>query len=87
MHTLDGVADQLLRDVQEESAILLKKGNNTKLSGQAAVYGMAQAIPDRSLIGEFAKAYMDGYYCTNWDKYKAISDRKEDQANGKNGKK
>lgn len=63
MHTQDGVADQMLQDMKDISK-QLSKSPNTKLTGQAAVYGMAQALPDRSLISHFARHYLDGYYST-----------------------
>lgn len=31
---------------------------------QAAMYGMAQSIPDRSLVGELAWCYLDAVYST-----------------------
>jgi hypothetical protein len=31
---------------------------------QAAIYGMAQSIPDRSLVGEIAGTFFDAYYST-----------------------
>lgn len=31
---------------------------------QGAVYGMAQSIPDRSLVGDIAGLFFDAYYST-----------------------
>ena len=31
---------------------------------QGAIYGMAQSIPDRSLVGEIAGSFFDAYYST-----------------------
>lgn len=63
MHTIDGVADQMIQDIKQ-IASMLKKSPKTKLTGQAAVYGMAAALPDRSLISEIALHYLDAYYST-----------------------
>ena len=63
MHTQDGVADLLLVDMKEIASKLVQYPK-TKLTGQAAVYGMAAALPDRTLISDFAKEYLDGYYST-----------------------
>jgi len=35
---------------------------------QAAIYGMAQSIPDRSIVSELAAGFFDGYYSTSDDK-------------------
>lgn len=43
---------------------------------QAAVYGMSQAIPDRSLVTEIVMEYVDALYNTN---YKPL------EKNGMNG--
>ena len=32
---------------------------------QGAIYGMAQSIPDRSLVGEIAGTFFDAYYSTS----------------------
>lgn len=64
MHTRAGVADQLLQDVREIAADLLTTPGS-KATGQAAMYGMAQALPDRSLVGDLAKHYLDAYYSTD----------------------
>ena len=32
---------------------------------QGALYGMAQSIPDRSLVSELACGYLDAYYSTD----------------------
>lgn len=41
------------------------------LSVQAALYGMAQSIPDRSLVGELAWCYLDAMYSTKQKSTKA----------------
>jgi sphinganine-1-phosphate aldolase len=65
MHVRPEVIDQLLNDVRELSEQLMNEPN-TKPSAdsQAAVYGLAQSVPDGSLLNEFAHHYLDIYYRT-----------------------
>ena len=35
-----------------------------ELTGRAAVYGMAQTIPDKSLVSELVTGFMDVLYST-----------------------
>ena len=37
---------------------------NDELTGRAAVYGMAQTIPDKSLVSELVTGFMDVLYST-----------------------
>lgn len=68
MHTLDGVLDKLVMDIKEIAAKLYAdRANYKKLDGQAALYGMSQSIPDRSLINSLSKQYLDSYYNTFYD--------------------
>ncbi|KAI1303610.1 Sphingosine-1-phosphate lyase 1 [Halotydeus destructor] len=70
MHTGSRVADRLVKDVRQVAAELLDAPKSKKkLTGQAAVYGMAQSLPDRSLIGDIAKVYLNAYYCTDWSNF------------------
>ncbi|XP_070544645.1 sphingosine-1-phosphate lyase 1-like [Ptychodera flava] len=64
-HTKNGVADVFLKDVQECSEALLSQPR-TKADGMAAIYGTAQAIPDRSIVSEAAGAFLDACYKTNY---------------------
>lgn len=64
MHTRNGIAEQLLQDMREVAAELIASPSR-KSEGQAAVYGMAQALPDRSMVGDIAKHYLDAYYNTD----------------------
>lgn len=38
------------------------KDPKMKPTGSAAMYGMAQAIPDRSIVGELATGFIDLLY-------------------------
>ncbi|ESO89041.1 hypothetical protein LOTGIDRAFT_228978 [Lottia gigantea] len=59
----DGVAEQFLKDVEEISTELLNNPN-AKDGGMAAIYGMAQSIPDRSMVREIACSFVEGWYNT-----------------------
>ena len=58
MHTSPNVADNFLRDLREAATQILNDPS-TDLTGAAAMYGMAQSIPDRSIIGLIASTYLD----------------------------
>ena len=60
LHTKKGVAERFVKDVKECTAEIMKNPK-AKLTDQAAMYGMAQALPDRSLVDELAAGYID--YC------------------------
>ena len=36
-------------------------------TGSAAIYGMAQSLPDRSIVDQITRAYLDSLYATNSD--------------------
>ncbi|VDO41608.1 unnamed protein product [Haemonchus placei] len=59
-HTADGVADALIADIRG-AVDEIKSSPNRELE-EAALYGMAQKIPDRSVVQEFAYAYLDACY-------------------------
>jgi len=61
-HTKEGIIENFLRDLH----IATDKVRNTpdELTGRAAVYGMAQQIPDKSLVSELAAGFMDILYST-----------------------
>lgn len=63
LHTHPGVADRFISDVREISEDILKNPPENA-GGSAAMYGMAQSIPDRSLVGELAWCYLDAVYST-----------------------
>ncbi|XP_071479560.1 sphingosine-1-phosphate lyase 1-like [Diadema antillarum] len=62
--TVSGVAETFIKDVEECTAEIMKTPNE-KAQGTAAVYGTAQSIPDRSLVSDLAKGYLDAYYSTD----------------------
>ncbi|XP_050593997.1 sphingosine-1-phosphate lyase isoform X1 [Bombus affinis] len=67
VHTQLGVADQFLSDVETELSIILKNPE-APVDGKLAIYGMSQSIPDRSIVGDFAKCFLDSIYFTPGNK-------------------
>lgn len=63
VHTQPGVADQFLSDVRTELSTILKNPE-TPVEGKLAIYGMSQSISDRSIVGDFAKFFLDSMYFT-----------------------
>ncbi|XP_062257672.1 sphingosine-1-phosphate lyase 1 isoform X2 [Platichthys flesus] len=63
LHTNGEVADNFIRDVKEQVAIILKNPKE-KTTGMGAIYGMAQSIPDRSMVTEISQGFLDCLYST-----------------------
>lgn len=63
-HTKKGVADRFVSDVRSCVAKILKEPK-AKCTGAGAMYGMAAGIPDRSIVGDLTKAYIDAFYDTS----------------------
>lgn len=57
-HTKEGVADQLITDIKECITDIMKRPEE-KATGSAAIYGLAQSIPDRNLVKDIALAFLD----------------------------
>jgi sphinganine-1-phosphate aldolase len=51
------VVDKFLADL-EASVAQVRQGKSSK-GGNAAIYGMAASIPDKSLVDEVACSYLD----------------------------
>lgn len=66
MHTREGVADSLLKDMKEITAKLLANPDDPS-EGMGVIYGMAQRLPDRSLVADIACSFLDGLYTTDFD--------------------
>ncbi|KAK4322607.1 hypothetical protein Pmani_006638 [Petrolisthes manimaculis] len=64
LHTQPGVADKFIGDVKEITEEILKNPPKDA-GGSAALYGVAQSIPDRSLVNEMAWCYLDNVYTTS----------------------
>ncbi|KAL1132007.1 hypothetical protein AAG570_011617 [Ranatra chinensis] len=76
MHTAEGVADQFIRDVEKGVEDVLNEPNN-QLDGGMAMYGMAQKLPDRAVVGDFTRLFLDAMYYIPKETYV-----KEDIING-----
>nr|CAD7445349.1 unnamed protein product [Timema bartmani] len=66
MHTTNGVADRFIADVEEEVALIMKDPSK-EVDGKLAMYGMSQKIPDRSIVGDFTRFFLDSMYYTPTD--------------------
>lgn len=63
LHVSENMADKFVDDLRECVAEIMRDPGQPS-TGQAAVYGMAQSIPDRSVVEELACAYIDACYST-----------------------
>ncbi|KAI5646487.1 hypothetical protein NE865_01420 [Phthorimaea operculella] len=60
-HRQPGVAERFVSDVKETAAACLKDGDKPVV-GKMAIYGVAQSIPDRSLVSDITKQFIDSMY-------------------------
>lgn len=67
LHTQPGVADLFVQDVKDAVAVIMKNPNE-KTTGMGAIYGMAQSIPDRSMVTEISRGFLDCLYSTELPK-------------------
>ncbi|XP_072439654.1 sphingosine-1-phosphate lyase 1 isoform X3 [Chiloscyllium punctatum] len=67
LHTKNGVADQFVEDLCESVAEIMKNPDE-KTTGRGAIYGMAQSIPDRTLVTEISHGFLDCLYSTELPK-------------------
>lgn len=59
-HTQPGVASQFLSDLRE--AVDEVKAEPSKEGGMAPLYGMAATLPERGVVSDFLKFYMDMWF-------------------------
>ncbi|CAI2165892.1 18055_t:CDS:2 [Funneliformis geosporum] len=67
-------AEQFLRDLREsikEIKEIKESDPNRKLSGSAAIYGMAASLPDKSIVNEVACGFLDALFVL-WNSLLAI---------------
>uniref|UniRef100_A0A4W5NP92 sphinganine-1-phosphate aldolase n=1 Tax=Hucho hucho TaxID=62062 RepID=A0A4W5NP92_9TELE len=83
LHTHEGVAKQLISDIKEQVALILKNPNE-KTTGMGAIYGMAQSIPDRSMVTEISRGFLDCLYST--EEPKSSQPQKTHMNGNSNGK-
>ncbi|XP_062851648.1 sphingosine-1-phosphate lyase 1 [Trichomycterus rosablanca] len=82
LHTQPGVAEQFIKDVKEEVAIIMKNPKE-RTTGMGAIYGMAQSIPDRSMVTEISCGFLDCLYST--DVHKVQKNHHTSKKNHMNG--
>lgn len=63
VHTRPGVADVFLDDVRTDLATILENPG-VPVTGKMAVYGMSQKIPDRTVVHDVARFFLDSVYNT-----------------------
>nr|XP_057908641.1 sphingosine-1-phosphate lyase 1 isoform X1 [Doryrhamphus excisus] len=63
LHTQPGVVERFVGDIREQVAIIMKNPKE-KTTGKGAIYGMAQSIPDRSMVTEISRGFLDCLYST-----------------------
>ncbi|KAG5672948.1 hypothetical protein PVAND_003035 [Polypedilum vanderplanki] len=63
MHTKDGVADNFIKDVETFVKEIMKDPGKP-VEGKMAIYGVSQTIPDRSIVGDFTRLFLDSLYFT-----------------------
>lgn len=61
MHTKEGIAAQFLADTGANVAELIKEPSRP-VEGKLALYGAAQTITDRSLVGEITRNFLSAPY-------------------------
>lgn len=67
LHTQPGVADRFISDVRTEVENIMENPD-VVLEGKVAMYGMSTTIPDRTLVGDFTRCYIDAHYYTPKEK-------------------
>ncbi|XP_046829563.1 sphingosine-1-phosphate lyase isoform X1 [Vespa crabro] len=73
VHTEPGIADQFLNDVRTELTNILKVPD-LPIEGKLAMYGMSQSIPDRSIVKDIARSFLDSIYYTGNNKETNMQD-------------
>jgi len=61
LHSHEGVAKRFVEDVREIVAEILLNPK-ADAGGSAAIYGMSQSIPDRSMVSEIAAMFLETIY-------------------------
>ncbi|KAJ8953168.1 hypothetical protein NQ318_017196 [Aromia moschata] len=61
VHTQSGVADRFLNDVRDALGEIMKDPS-IPVEGKMALYGVAQELPDRSIVGDFTRLFLDSMY-------------------------
>ena len=64
MHVQKGVAEAFVEDFKNGVKKCMEDPNK-KASGASVIYGMAQSIPDRTMVSDIACLYLNSLYKTN----------------------
>lgn len=64
MHTYKNVAEDFVEEVAECTAIIMEDPKAPTV-GKAAIYGLAQTIPDRTMVSDIARLFLDACYSTS----------------------
>eukprot|EP00745_Piridium_sociabile_P039863 TRINITY_DN75238_c0_g1_i1.p2 TRINITY_DN75238_c0_g1~~TRINITY_DN75238_c0_g1_i1.p2 ORF type:complete len:187 (-),score=48.13 TRINITY_DN75238_c0_g1_i1:180-692(-) len=79
--TQEGVADMFITDVKDSVAEIMKDPT-AECGGAGAIYGMAQSIPDRSLVNEMARCFLLACYSTHSSSNDELTPNGGHMANG-----
>jgi len=63
MHTAPGIADKFLNDFRNCVTEIMKNPGKP-VEGRMAIYGMAQSLSDRSVVGEVTRCFLNAMYYT-----------------------
>ncbi|CAH1132993.1 unnamed protein product [Ceutorhynchus assimilis] len=61
LHTKPGIAQKFLDDVRD-SLVEILKDPSVPVAGKMALYGTAQKLPDRSIVGDITRYFLDSMY-------------------------
>eukprot|EP01134_Creolimax_fragrantissima_P007021 CFRG7021T1 len=64
LHVDSDVIDRLTKDIEELSIELMQEPDKSVTTGAGVIYGLAQAVPDKSIVSELVWAYLDVQYVT-----------------------
>lgn len=78
MHTKPGVAENFINDIDTIVKELMKSPEKP-VEGRMAFYGLAQSIPDRSIVGDVTKLFLDSLCFTPKKPKKLTKDDKPDK--------
>lgn len=78
MHTRDMVAEQFIADVTKEVKEIMKNPGKP-IEGKMAIYGVAQTIPDRALVGDITRCFLDSMYYTPVQDQKWVLSSRQNQ--------
>lgn len=60
-HTQDGIPDKFLDDIRSCISHLMINPEKP-VEGKMAIYGVAQKLPDRSIVGDFTRCFLHAMY-------------------------